>query len=212
MDGPVRNKPILMTGGTLLCGSSTEFDGWRVHFESTADFGRTWQRTSAINDGESVEAIQPTLLRHKSGSIQALCRNKNGEGKILSTTSGDGGLTWSELSPTDLPNPNSGIDGVTLTDGRQLLVYNHTHRRTGSPQGREMMNVSVSDDGLHWRPVLTLDKEAKAEFSYPAVIQSKDGLVHVTYTWKRQRVSHVVLQPSELVLREFENGEWPKVE
>lgn len=210
IDGPVRNKPILMTGGILLCGSSTESAGWRVHFETTTDYGRTWQRTPAIHDGKTVGAIQPTLLRHKDSSIQALCRNQNGEGKILSTTSGDGGLTWSELLTTDLPNPNSGIDGVTLADGRQLLVYNHTNRRTGSPQAREMMNVAVSDDGLHWRPALTLDNEEKAEFSYPAVIQSKDGLVHVTYTWKRRKVTHLVLQPSELVLREFENGEWPK--
>jgi len=199
IDGPVRNKPVLLADGVLLCGSSTEFDGWRVHFERTADFGRTWQRTPAIHDGKSVGAIQPTLLRHKDGSIQALCRNKDGEGKILSTTSNDGGLTWSELVPTHLPNPNSGIDAVTLADGRHLLVYNHTNRRTGTPQAREMINVAVSDDGQQWHRVMTLDKEPKAEFSYPAVIQSKDGLVHITYTWKRQRVVHIALQPSELV-------------
>ncbi len=201
IDGPVRNKPVLLADGALLCGSSTEFDGWRVHFERTYDFGHTWQRTPAIHDGKSVGAIQPTLLRHQDGSIQALCRNKDGEGRILSTTSKDGGLTWSELVPTHLPNPNSGIDAVTLSDGRHLLVYNHTNRRTGTPRGREMINVAVSDDGQQWHQTVTLENEPKAEFSYPAVIQSKDGLVHITYTWKRQRIVHVVLRPSELILR-----------
>ena len=198
IDGPVRNKPLLLSDGTLLCGSSTEFDGWRVHFERTADQGRTWQRTPAIHDGRTVGAIQPTLLRLGGAKILALCRNQNGDGQILSTSTADGGLTWSELTPFGLPNPNSGIDAVTLKDGRHLLVYNHTYRGQGSPRGREMMNVAISTDGIHWQPALTLDREAKAEFSYPAVIQAADGLVHITYTWKRQKVSHVVVSPAQL--------------
>ena len=209
IDGPVRNKPLLLNDGTLLCGSSTESDGWRVHFELTSDQSQTWQRTPAIHDGKTVGAIQPTLLRHSDGSIQALCRNQNGEGKILSTLSNDNGRTWSELIPIDLPNPNSGIDGVTLADGRHLLVYNHTNRRSGVPRAREMMNVAVSTDGIHWRPALTLDNQPTAEYSYPAVIQSKDGKVQITYTWKRQRVAHVVVDPAQLELRDFAAGAWP---
>lgn len=209
IDGPVRNKPILLKDGTLLCGSSTESDGWRVHFERTADQGRTWQRTLAIHDGRTVGAIQPTLLRHVDGRIQALCRNQNGDGQILSTSSADGGRTWSELTPIGLPNPNSGIDAVTLNDGRHLLVYNHTFRGKGSPRGREMINVAISTDGILWQPALTLDREAKAEFSYPAVIQATDGMVHITYTWKRQRVRHIVVRPDELVPGEFQDGDWP---
>lgn len=210
IDGPVRNKPILLSSGTLLCGSSTEFDGWRVHFEMTSDQGKSWNRTPAIHDGKAFGAIQPTLLTHKDGTIQALCRNKDGGGKILSTTSMDQGKTWSELVPIDLPNPNSGIDAVTLKDGRHLLVYNHTNRNSGSPRHREMMNVAVSDDGIQWKAALTLDNEAKAEFSYPAVIQMADGTVSITYTWKRQRVTHILLRPSELKLKDFSNGAWPQ--
>lgn len=210
IEGPVRNKPILLGNGTLLSGSSTEFDGWRVHFELTADQCKTWQRTPAIHDGKTIGAIQPTLLKHPDGSIQALCRNKNADGPILSTVSKDDGKTWSELTAIDLPNPNSGIDGVTLADGRHLLVYNHTHRNVGSPRAREMMNVALSSDGFHWQAALTLDNEPKAEFSYPAVIQSPDGLVHITYTWKRKKITHVVVKPDELVLRDFTDGQWPK--
>ena len=210
IDGPVRNKPIFLNNGTLLCGSSTEFDGWRIHFEQTTDHGLTWQRTPVINDGKTIGAIQPTLLRHSDGTIQALCRNRDGDGKILSTTSQDLGLSWSELIPISLPNPNSGIDAVTLKDGRHLLVYNHTSRSQGTPRGREMINVAISTDGLDWKPALRLDREAKAEFSYPAVIQAADGKVHITYTWKRQKVRHTVLDINKLTLGDWNDGAWPE--
>lgn len=210
IDGPVRNKPILLKNGSLLCGSSTEFDGWRLHFELTADQAATFQRTPAIHDGKEFGAIQPTLLQRKDGTIQALNRNQNGDGRILSTTSMDGGLSWSALKETSLPNPNSGIDAVTLQDGRFLLVYNHTNRRKGTPRGREMLNVAISSDGINWKAALTLEKEPKSEFSYPAVIQSDDGMVHTTYTWKRNRVRHVTIDPGKLVLREIVDGAWPE--
>jgi len=210
IDGPVRNKPMLLKDGTLLCGSSTEFDGWRVHFERTSDHGLTWLRTPAIHDGKTFGAIQPTMLHHPDGSIQALCRNRDGDGQILSTSTSDEGLSWSELKPINLPHPNSGIDAVTLEDGRHLLVYNHTNRNKGTPRGREMINVAVSDNGIDWKPALTLDREARAEFSYPAVIQTADGNVHITYTWKREKVRHFVLNASKLTLKNWTDGAWPE--
>lgn len=209
IDGPVRNKPVLLNDGTLLCGSSTESDGWRVHFELTSDHGKTWQRTPAIHDGKTFGAIQPTLLRHPDGVIQALCRNRDGDGMTLSTISSDRGRSWSDLKPVNIPNPNSGIDAVTLQDGRHLLVYNHTNRNKGTPRGREMINVAVSDDGFDWKPALTLDRESKAEFSYPAVIQAKDGKVHITYTFKRQKVRYFVLDADKLTLKAWNGGAWP---
>lgn len=211
IDGPVRNKPLLLENGSLLCGSSTEFDGWRVHFEMTSDRATTWQRTSAIHDGRQIGAIQPTLLRHRDGSIQALCRNQDGNGKVLSTVSRDQGQTWSELKEISLPNPNSGIDGVTLKDGRFLLVYNHTIRAGESPRGREMLNVAVSSDGEQWKAAVLLENVPKGEFSYPAVIQTADGKVHTTYTWQRQRVTRVVIDPDALTLRDFRDGQWPLI-
>src|SRR5690606_30309204 len=102
--GPIKNKPI-MVNGDLLCGSSTEHDGWRVHFERTSDQGKSWESTEPIHDGRTFAAIQPTLLTHADGKIQALCRSQ--QGKIVQTFSNDGGKTWSNLSATNLPNPNS---------------------------------------------------------------------------------------------------------
>lgn len=188
--GPIKNKPVELPDGRLLCGSSTEDQGWRVHMEWTSDQAVTWQRTGVLNDGKTLGAIQPTILIHPAGKLQILCRSR-GVGKVLSATSTDGGKSWSPLTPLDLPNPNSGIDGVTLKDGRHLLVYNHT------PSGRSPLNIAVSRDGLEWKNVLDLETEA-GEYSYPAIIQTRDGLVHVTYTWKRTKVRHVVVDATKL--------------
>src|SRR5262249_43547405 len=111
--------------------------------------------------------------------------------------------TWGKMGLTELPNPNSGIDAVTLADGRHLIVYNHTAR------GRSPLNVAVSDDGKAWQAAAVLENEP-GEYSYPAVIQAADGLVHVTYTWKRERIKHVVLDLKKLVLRPIKDGQWPK--
>jgi predicted neuraminidase len=190
--GPVKNKPVLLDGGRLLCGSSSEDEGGRVHMVWTSDWGQTWQRTSALNDGQTVGAIQPTLLVHADGRVQMLCRSR-GAGRILTASSTDRGETWTALEPAALPTPNSGIDAVTMRDGRHLLVYNHT------PRGRTPLNVAISADGATWLAAAVLETEP-GEYSYPAIIQARDGKVHITYTWKRQRVRHVAIDPEQLVI------------
>ncbi len=185
--GPIKNKPVQLVNGDILCPSSTENNGWRVHFERTSDLGEKWTATEPVNDGKEIGAIQPSILFHPGGKLQAVGRTR--QGKIFEIWSEDGGKTWGNMTLTKLPNPNSGIDAVTLQDGRQLLVYNPT------TQGRSPLKVAVSADGKQWNDVLTLEDEARKEFSYPAIIQAKDGMVHIVYTWKRQRIRHAVVDP-----------------
>jgi predicted neuraminidase len=200
--GPVKNKPVQLASGAILSGSSTEHDGWRVHMERSTDNGRTWTVTPALNDGKQIPAIQPSILTYADGRLQAIGRTR--AGRLFETWSSDQGLSWTPLALMALPNSSTGTDAVTLRDGRQLLVYNHTVK------GRGMLNVALSTDGRAWLAALVLENTPEAEFSYPAVIQTRDGLVHITYTWKRQRVRHVVVDPSALVLRPIVDGEWPR--
>ena len=193
--GPVKNKPVQLTGGAILCASSTEFDGWRVHFELTRDLGCTWQVIGPINNGKTFGAIQPSVLFHKNGDMQIMCRSR--QNVVAQSWSRDGGKTWNKMTVSPLPNPNAGTDALTLKDGRQLIVYNHTTRRLKFPTGRNMLNVALSTAAKKWEPVLTLER-ARGEYSYPAVIQSKDGRVHITYTYLRQSVKHAVLDPALL--------------
>lgn len=187
--GPIKNKPVTLADGTLLCPSSSEDDGWRIHMELTRDLGMTWDKTPPLNDGKKFGAIQPAILFHPGGRLQALSRSRNG--RVVECWSEDNAKTWSELAVTSLLNPNSGIDAVTLRDGRHLLVYNPVAR------GRTPLTLALSTDGKTWKDVVTLESEP-GEYSYPAIIQTRDGLAHITYTWKRQRVKHVVVDTATL--------------
>jgi len=188
--GPVKNKPVRLADGSLLAGSSTEDLGWRVHFERSVDGGKTWQVIGPVNDGEAIGAIQPSILKLGGSRLLAVGRTR-GSRRIFQIESPDNGVTWGAMRLTSLPNPNSGTDAVTLADGRHLLVYNHTEK------GRSPLNVAISRNGSTWQNVLTLE-DGPGEYSYPAVIQAADGRVHVSYTWKRQKIGHVVIDPEQL--------------
>ena len=191
--GPIKNKPILLSDGRLLCGSSTEHNGWHVHLETTLDF-KHFDLSNPWAEDQEFAAIQPTILDHGSGSLQIFCRTEQKE--ICQSWSSNNGKTWSPLAATGLPNPNSGIDAVQLKDGRSLLVYNHTK------SGRSPLNVAVSDDGKKWKAGPILESEP-GEYSYPAVIQTADGTVQITYTWKRRLIKHVMLDPAKIVLTDL---------
>ena len=193
--GPIKNKPLQLPDGRILAPSSSEdqADGWRVHIETSDDNGLHWRRSAALNDPAHIGAIQPSLLRHRDGRLQAIGRSKRN--RVFSVFSNDNGATWEPMTLLDIENPNSGTDAVMLRDGRALLVYNPTLAGKDWWEGRGVLAVALSNDGMHWRRVLTLEDRPKEEFSYPAVIQTRDGLVHISYTWKRQRIKHLVLDP-----------------
>jgi len=203
--GPIKNKPVQLANGDILCPTSNETDEkaskWAIYFERTSDLGQTWTRTDLLHDGVKIGAIQPSILFLGGDKLKAVGRSK--QGKVFQITSEDAGKTWGEISLTDLPNPNSGTDAVTLADGRHLIIYNHTAK------GRSPLNLAVSKDGKTWEAALVIEDEPKREFSYPAIIQTKDGLVHITYTWKRAKVKHVVLDPAKLTSKPIVDGAWP---
>jgi predicted neuraminidase len=204
--GPIKNKPVQLANGDILCPTSTEHEGWRVHFERSSDLGKTWSATPPVNDGKEISAIQPSILFHGSDKLQALGRTR--QGKLFEIWSEDGGKNWGRMTLTTLPNPSSGTDAVTLKDGRHLLVYNH------STKNRSPLNVALSKDGKQWSAALVLedDPAAPAGFSYPAMIQTSDGLVHIAYTWKRLRIKHAVVDPAKLELKPMTDSVlmWPK--
>lgn len=190
--GPSKNKPIELKDGRLLHPSSTENNGWLVHLETSDSSAQNWTRGSSLNS-KDIFVIQPTLLEYQN-KLQMLMRSSR-TNFIMESNSYDNGKSWSLIEPMELPNPNSGLDGLVLADGRSIIVYND------SIKGRGSLSLALSvDQGHSWLKVLNLENEEGQEFSYPAVIQDPDGMIQISYTWKRIKIKRVQINPKDLDL------------
>jgi predicted neuraminidase len=206
--GPIRAKPLVMNDGTIVSGTSVEsYRSWAAWIERSTDNGATWTKfgpitvprgtTAAGGDGPPAVPgsnewkytdgiIQPSVVALGPKHLRLYARSTSRTGRICIADSLDAGVTWTEARPINVPNPNSGIDAVGLKDGRVVLVYNHTTR------GRTPLNLAVSKDGEHFRMFETLEDQP-GEFSYPAMVQAKNGDLLITYTWQRTRIRFVRL-------------------
>jgi len=191
--GPIKNKPAQLPSGEIVCGSSVEsYKLWGCWAEITPDTGRTWSKHGPINVlGHLHGIIQPAVVPLGDATVRFLCRSRSLK-RIVSAISHDAGRSWSKATLTDLPHPGSGIDAVGLHDGRVALIYNHT------TIARHPINLAFSADGGDtWEPPILVE-DIDGELSYPAIIQAADGRLHITYTWLRRRVRHVVVDLSAL--------------
>lgn len=183
--GPIKNKPVIIPGGKILYPTSIEVVGkWNVYMEMSDQDLTNWEKIEIDNNG--FDAIQPSVLFHNEGALQILCRSKNNT--VVESWSHDNGKTWSPLMATELPNNNSGIDAVTLSNGLQLIIYNPI------TSGRNKLAIAGSYDGKAWEKLIDLEDEPEGEFSYPAMIQDKHGNVHITYTYQREQIKYVQLK------------------
>ncbi len=192
--GPIKNKPVEIKQGVLLCGSSTESaknNEWRVHVEQYIENTGKWHKTP-IENKKNFDIIQPTFLVHSDSIIQMLCRSKHN--KLVSSWSNDYGNSWKHTDTIDVVNSNSGIDALSLGKKTFLLVNNPLPQGSNWYNGRNILDVEYSNDGLNWERILTLENKQEGQFSYPAIIQTEDKKIHVLYTYNREYIKHVSFQ------------------
>ncbi len=138
----------------------------------------------------SGSAIQPSLLpAAESNSIRAFYRNMaDSETKhILTSSSLDAGITWGPLKETALPNPNSGFDTVNTSSGDILAVINDSY------EDRSNLTLFVSENGTGpWEKLYIFENTPDKEYSYPSLAQGTDGIYHLTYTYERKRIKHIM--------------------
>jgi predicted neuraminidase len=183
----VRNKPIYASDGRI---------GLPVYHELAVAFPQMLWLTpgedGSVEDyrirnlSASSGLIQPTLVPLADDRVLMMLRDRGGGRKMHTAYSSDNGWTWSEAEPTGLPNPDAAVDGLRLRDGRILLVYNH------AASGRENLRLAISsDEGRSWQPGRVIEAAAHQEYSYPCLTEDEHGRIHLTYTWKRERIRHV---------------------
>lgn len=188
--GPIRNKPIETTPGVILCGSSTESvddNKWRVFIETYTEGTDSWT-IADINDKKNFDIIQPTFLVHSDNKIQILSRSRHN--KLISSWSEDNGKTWQKTDSINVVNSNSGVDAVTLSNKSFLLVNNPLKMGKDWFNGRNVLDVEYSKDGVNWKKLFDLENQKEGEFSYPAIIQTSDKKVHILYTYNRKFIKH----------------------
>ncbi len=200
--GPIREKPLVEANKHIVSGSSVEsYHAWAAWIERSTDDGRTWVKhgpivgpdagpsaaTPANADGTN-GIIQPVVIELRPGHLRLYARATENIGHVVAADSTDDGATWTGMHALAMLNPNSGIDAIKLRDGRMVMIYNDT------AHGRTPLNLAVSRDGEHFRNFAALES-APGEYSYPAIIQERDGSLAATYTWQRTRIrfAHIPL-------------------
>eukprot|EP00873_Tetraselmis_striata_P023966 jgi/Tetstr1/444230/TSEL_032123.t1 len=228
VNGPAKHKPIMLPSGVILAGASTESGRtsvrrlWQCWIDYSEDRGYTWKRHGPIPFDGNI--IQPSLWIGDDMSVHLLARtatdydtkgnradpekNKKeiiyrGAQYLIHAQSDTTGLYWPRPGKPvlDLPSPNAAGDVVRLSNGRLLVIYNHSKERKAL--GRSTLLLSMSrDGGSSWQVVLQLEdgppNDTTQEYSYPSIIQADDGLVHLTYTYRRRNIRHVVVDPQAL--------------
>ncbi len=188
----VKNRPVLLNDGNWLVPIYHELAGKfpeLLWLRETPEV--TYATKSRISGGRS--AIQPALVPLTSNMALAFCRDTSRRKRIWVARTTDTGRHWSTLESLDLPNPDAGLDALRMADGRILLVFNDSN------VGRENLRLAFSkDEGQTWTRVATLAEGAGTEFSYPFVIQTRDGDIHLVYTWKRKGIKHLAFNPAWL--------------
>lgn len=198
--GPDRNKILTLSSGRILMPSLSA--SRILHVESSDHDLANWTRHADIADPSGLQGIQATLVSRASGEILLLARTYARQ--IAQAVSSDNGVTWTPLTSTGISTANAALDAVRLSDGRMLLVYNKTPAPApGSSDwgSRSTLMLAKSlDEGKTWIDVFALeDAPIPDGYSYPCIVQAADGAVHVTYTYARRRIKHVVLDAAKLV-------------
>ena len=191
-----RIHPFVLPSGRILLPLYS--DGYNVSSVGISDdMGAHWRLSLPM---VGLGPIQPTIVQKKDGTLVSYMRDSGVmPPRVLRSVSKDDGESWSLALDTDIPNPGSSLEVITLRDGCWLMVYNDTE------EGRHQLAVSLSDDegeSWQWKRYIGKSERSKDSFSYPSMIQSRDGMIHLTYSYAqkgKQSIKHVVF-----------NSEWIK--
>lgn len=183
MGWQVRCKPTVLPSGRILLPLYSDTFSFSLMALSD-DQGETWRASGLLMGFGN---IQPTVLRRDDGTLVAYMRENGPLQQIRVCESLDDGNTWGPVDVIPIPNPGAGVDGVRLANGHWALVYNDL------TEGRHSLAVSIStDEGRSWAVeggdtshtfTRHLEHQDQGSYHYPAVIQSRDGLIHVVYSY-----------------------------
>lgn len=191
-----RIKPLITQSGRILLPLYS--DGFNMSLMAISDDdGESWRPGSPL---VGRGPIQPALAQRKDGTITALMRDSGDPpARVHASESSDNGETWSPSHKTEIPNTAS-VELLVLMNGYWAFVGNDVD------DGRYQLSLYLSgDEGKTWKWKTKLENvpKDKGSFSYPSLLQTKDGLLHITYSYhldsKQKSIKYVVVDPNRIL-------------
>ncbi|MFA6448311.1 MAG: sialidase family protein [bacterium] len=177
-----RNKPLVLKNGDILLPIYNETMFYSQFFISK-DGGTNWDWSGPLRAPGGI--IQPSVVQLSDGSLLTVMRTGSGNGLAWWSRSANDGKKWTKPYTTDIKNPMSAADMVTLPNGHIALVYND------SAKERNPLTVAIStDEGKTWPVKRDIENAPNGSFGYPAVIATSDGVIHVTYSYSRDSIKY----------------------
>jgi len=178
-----RVHPVSLKDGSFLVPLANENFNMAA-MAITRDGGETWTFSRPV---PGLGVLQPSVVQMPDGRLIAFFRDGTSAHRIQRSESTDGGMNWSPITATTLPNPGGGVEAIALASGDLLMIYND---KESSP--RDRLAVSISQDrGLTWTSTRHLENTPGERFDYPSIVQSRDGSLHATYSYNLKTVKHV---------------------
>ncbi|MDP6125353.1 MAG: exo-alpha-sialidase [Candidatus Latescibacteria bacterium] len=176
-----RHRPIVLGNGDFVFPLYNEIR-WSAEFLISSDQGRTWTHSQSLVSYPL--NLQPSVIERSDSSLVAYMRADGG--KLLKSRSADYGQSWSPVRFSGLPNPNASAMAINLLGGKVGIVYND------SPNSRDHLTLAISEDGGDTFPVKRLIQPVGGDYHYPYIDQADDGTIHITYTYFRDTIKHVM--------------------
>jgi predicted neuraminidase len=190
-----RIKPMLLENGKILLPLYS--DGFNFSIMAISeDFGETWKPSlPLVGRGP----IQPALVKKKNGNLVAFLRDSgDAPSRVHFSESSDGGESWSASQKTTIPNTAS-VELLNLADGRWAFLGNDID------DGRYILSLYLSDDeGQTWQWKTRLEDHSPDQggYSYPSLIQTFDGMLHITYSShpksNSKSIKYVIVDPEKM--------------
>ncbi|RLJ65281.1 sialidase family protein [Sulfurisoma sediminicola] len=186
----VRTPPMPLADGGWGLPAYHEFAAKRAEWLRLDAQGRVLDKARLPG---AARTLQPAVAALDGGRAVAMMRDAGPANRIPLATTQDAGATWQAARATALANPNASVALLHLADGRLLLAWN--------PQtaNRDKLALSLSRDaGATWSAPKIVEDSPGGEFSYPALLQGRDGTIHLAYTWQRKTIKHLAFSPAWL--------------
>ena len=186
----VRAQPLAMMDGGIGLPVYHELFARRAEWLRMDRSGRILGKARM----NSSAGLQPSVAAIDADRGIAVLRSADRQnGRVMLSLTDDGGASWRQSAPLPLTNRNSAVALLRLASGRLLLACN-------PDRGRNLLQLFISDDGRTWLPARTVasDPDPAMEYSYPALLQTRDGRIHLTFTFRRQTIAHAVFTEAAL--------------